>query len=634
MTSPAEDEFSELVDADIPRVDLVDKAANGTRFLIAKAQSTQGLLSPDLVRDLIGKTAAQPGPAAPKEDTVTMTGSPGAIAKLMHEAALRSRDRDDFAKTTETMTYEQVVKAKYNADDLKRMAANGQAMDDESYPIADREDLDRAIRAVGRGGSSHDAIRRHIITRARSLGASSEIPNNWNKDGSLQGDVAKEMDMDGALDAMTALAEPEDDYAGMNTDPGSPAWEAVDAATARKWLAILARAKNAIDMLADREMLEAAAGDEDDAENAFDLQDACCAIDYAISVLAPFAVAEQAEADCCDEMQMVGKALASFDAAPLDTIEALASITKAGRVLSASNEAAIRGAVESLQKVLASLPQAPTTEGVTKTANEEGDMPKPTPSADVTAAAGQEPAMGSQQADPKPVAGQPVTDMAKADGEKTPMVVVYDQKGRLIGIVDPDDVTPVTNSEADADDMPAADDGDESDDGAAAPKTTDLEPAPPAEVGTPADAVPADDDAVTKTTHESATSEEVLKSSFLAAVEQVFKTHSATQEEAIAKTGVAVLELADMVETLKGRLQVLEEQPAEPRVFTNGAVPPAHLMRGQDRGAVQVDMAKAREQKDRLYKAADATEQNRIAQDMQSNAIDVLAAIHQQQRRG
>jgi ATP-dependent protease ClpP protease subunit len=75
---------------------------------------------------------------------------------------------------------------KYKQDDRDRMAKSGQAMPDGSYPIADEEDLDNAIHAVGRGGADHDAIRRHIIKRAKALGLSEKIPDNWNADGSLQ----------------------------------------------------------------------------------------------------------------------------------------------------------------------------------------------------------------------------------------------------------------------------------------------------------------------------------------------------------------------------------------------------------------------------------------------------------------
>src|SRR5262249_50896293 len=77
--------------------------------------------------------------------------------------------------------------AKYDAEQLRQMAANGEAMKDGSYPIGDAEDLQNAIDAVGRGGADHDTIRAHIIRRAKALGKSSMIPDNWGSDGSLQG---------------------------------------------------------------------------------------------------------------------------------------------------------------------------------------------------------------------------------------------------------------------------------------------------------------------------------------------------------------------------------------------------------------------------------------------------------------
>ncbi len=81
-----------------------------------------------------------------------------------------------------------ITEAKYNADQMKDMLAKGHAMKndagDASYPIGDVADLQKAIKAVGRGGGSHDAIRRHIIKRAKALGKSDLIPDNWSKSGS------------------------------------------------------------------------------------------------------------------------------------------------------------------------------------------------------------------------------------------------------------------------------------------------------------------------------------------------------------------------------------------------------------------------------------------------------------------
>ena len=75
---------------------------------------------------------------------------------------------------------------KYSQSDRDRMAESGAAMADGSYPIADADDLHKAIHAVGRGRhASHDAIRRHIIARAEALRLSSFIPEDWASDGSL-----------------------------------------------------------------------------------------------------------------------------------------------------------------------------------------------------------------------------------------------------------------------------------------------------------------------------------------------------------------------------------------------------------------------------------------------------------------
>jgi HK97 family phage prohead protease len=83
---------------------------------------------------------------------------------------------------------------KYNSDDMKDLLDKGQAMKnangDPSYPVADQEDIENAIKAVGRGGADHDAIRLHIIQGAAKLGLSKLIPDTWNtKDGSLTTDT-------------------------------------------------------------------------------------------------------------------------------------------------------------------------------------------------------------------------------------------------------------------------------------------------------------------------------------------------------------------------------------------------------------------------------------------------------------
>jgi hypothetical protein len=636
-----EDEFTELVDADFPRVDLVGKGANGfPRFLIAKQDATsQGLLEPGFVRDLIAKADPQPAPATGREDTVTMTGSPAAIAKLMREGAIGYARPDteavakgmaaypddpvDVAKAK--AAYDLIVKEKYNTADRKRMAGSGAAMEDGSYPIEDEDDLRKAIHAVGRGGGSHNAIRKHIISRARSLGKSSLIPDDWGADGSIKEKVSKDMadigpELDEGVDGMdptVPLAAPDEDRPGDPTDPGSPAWEAIDAATAQKWTSILARAKFAVGVMAEREMLEAAAGDMDDTEHAYDLQDVCCAIDYAISVLAPFAVHEQSEADIAgDAMEAISKAMAGFDPAPLDQFEGLAAVAKAGRVLSASNEGLIRSAAESLNRVLATLPAAPVAE-VTK--EQETAM------AATDTETGQDVTEVAKAGDTAPPAAEAV---AKADGDggdaKPTMQAVFDQNGDLIGIVDPDAITPVAGAGGKPDAAEAAPEA------AAEPAAADLTPAPGAETGTPAEDVAKSDSTQDPST--ALPAEAVLKSIVEEAVNAALAAQGATHQEAVAKMAADSQGLAEQVEVLKGRLETVENSPAAPRVFANGQVPPAHQLRGQDKGAAPVgpvDVAKAAELKQTLYNGT-AAEQNAAFGQMQEMAIAGLAAIHAQ----
>jgi hypothetical protein len=607
-------EFSELVDANVPRVDLVSRPANGSAgFLLMKQESQAGLMPPEAIRDLIGKTADP----TPQEETVTMTGSPGAIAKLMHEAAIRAAERDSVAKA------ERSTKEINDLPDSDfAYIEPGGSKDDEGktvprslrhFPIMDAAHVRNALSRAPQSPFGEKAM-----PKIRAAAKKFDIDVAKTIVGELDGDVAMN-----ELDATIVLAEPDDDMdaPGNASEPGSPAWEAIDAATARKWTSIAVRLRNALCVMAEREMLEAASADPDDIEAAWDLKDAECALDYVIDTLAGFAVEEQAEAELAAEMEMVGKALHAVDITALDTFEALAPVAKAGRVLSAANEQAIREAAESLQKVLASLPAAP----VEKTANEEDTMPKPTSSAETVANQGGEPAMGTAQAEPKAVAGQVVSEVEKADGEgKKAMVVVYDQNKRLIGIVDPDDITPVANSEADADDMEDATDGDSNDGGEAATETPDLEPQPAAEAGTPADTVPNDDEAVTKTTDTTSDTQ----SSFLELVKSALAEHAATTTAQIATTGDAVVALVGMVETLKGQVKALEEQTAEPRVFTNGAVPPRDQLRGQDRGtASQIDLAKAAELKQELYRGQDAGAQTRAATALNEMAIVKLREI-------
>jgi hypothetical protein len=85
MTIP--DDMNELTDVNIDRVDLVGKAANGHRFIMAKS----ALISPGTVRDLIKEADAEPAPAdlAAFEDLASVLKAGRALSSA-NEAALRN----------------------------------------------------------------------------------------------------------------------------------------------------------------------------------------------------------------------------------------------------------------------------------------------------------------------------------------------------------------------------------------------------------------------------------------------------------------------------------------------------------------------------------------------------------------
>jgi hypothetical protein len=244
-----------------------------------------------------------------------------------------------------------------------------------------------------------------------------------------------------ALDPETLLDTPDVAAGGDPSDPGSPAWEAVDAARATQAIELTVALKRLVETAVARESQEALIGDDpDDAENVWNLSDVVAGIDCILGVLAPYAVTEQAEADGREAD---------------DTL-----ILKSGRVLSGTNEGNIRQAAGLLESVLSSLP-APVEEAIAKSETPEG-------------------------------AAVETEALAKAKGD--PQVLVYDANGNVVGSVDPADLTTFANSTTPAAADDSATDTDAATDDATDPTTaTPADPAPAAPDGSvPAAAAAAD----------------------------------------------------------------------------------------------------------------------------------------------
>lgn len=85
----------------------------------------------------------------------------------------------------------------FSTEQRERMARSGQALPDGSFPIGNEEDLRNAISAYGRA-SNKAAAKRHIIKRARALGKTSLLPDDW----AVQESASMKSLMERALEAL------------------------------------------------------------------------------------------------------------------------------------------------------------------------------------------------------------------------------------------------------------------------------------------------------------------------------------------------------------------------------------------------------------------------------------------------
>lgn len=118
----------------------------------------------------------------------------GAEARVMPQAAQLADDQagafPGLSHDEAEQVVAQILAKDFSDKDRSKLAGQGKAMPGGRFPIESRADLANAIHAVGRakgGEAGRAAVRRHIISRAKALGLSGMIPDNWATDGSLKG---------------------------------------------------------------------------------------------------------------------------------------------------------------------------------------------------------------------------------------------------------------------------------------------------------------------------------------------------------------------------------------------------------------------------------------------------------------
>jgi len=114
------------------------------------------------------------GDSAEAEESETHTWDDGMSIELSTldavAAALRAQVSGGMTATA--------TKA-WDKEKRDKAANSGAAMKDGSYPIKDCADVGKAVKAIGRGKKSHASIKTHIKKRAKALGCTGKLPDDW-----------------------------------------------------------------------------------------------------------------------------------------------------------------------------------------------------------------------------------------------------------------------------------------------------------------------------------------------------------------------------------------------------------------------------------------------------------------------
>jgi hypothetical protein len=166
---------------------LVDNPANpDTHFTMVKADGTT------LEKNFKAHAQAVTEPVtAPELEQVWKTTADGqtfatkALAKAHKDDLDAARANGTAALATldkiSAMVTEALEKRDFSDKERAKAAEKGEAMPDGSYPIKNKDDMANAVQAFGRA-KNKKAVKAHIKTRAKAMGATDALPASWKDD--------------------------------------------------------------------------------------------------------------------------------------------------------------------------------------------------------------------------------------------------------------------------------------------------------------------------------------------------------------------------------------------------------------------------------------------------------------------
>lgn len=175
------------------------RVASGQVYaLVAAGAMSLAKMKTDPLRDLSSRLEELEIKAGVRQDpTVLSVQAEEARAKF---AALKAEKQAELQAQADELSSR--VRSSEEYDSLgyismksrKKLAGEGKALPDGSYPIRNVEELKDAIQAYGRSKPSKRAlVRRHIMKRARGLDRPDLIPDKWKSAGLIDDDIVDDI---------------------------------------------------------------------------------------------------------------------------------------------------------------------------------------------------------------------------------------------------------------------------------------------------------------------------------------------------------------------------------------------------------------------------------------------------------
>lgn len=185
-STEAEEEVLELKDiADLPEVIRAAMADSDTAEVFRRAYNkarASGMGAVEAIDDAWGKVVNGSEKTADGKYKITGTLLPfeesSGVPAYGKSAGLGAGAAARLAGTLDRNAKTGVAKRDFTPAERDKAADTGAALPDGSFPIKSKNDLGNAIKAFGRA-KNKSAVKAHIKTRAKALGAEDQLPDSW-----------------------------------------------------------------------------------------------------------------------------------------------------------------------------------------------------------------------------------------------------------------------------------------------------------------------------------------------------------------------------------------------------------------------------------------------------------------------